>query len=142
MTTSTVRYPMSFNARIIDKPEPKSVNFATHWINAEVTSDEMIELVMSGRAFAPQYKRGYRAKVNFERVSFLAADFDNTMRLEDALKHDFIQEYASFIYTTSSHTESQPIASDPSSFVKRSTTRKSGLTRNLGWLIALEATVP
>lgn len=106
MTNHPTQYSMSFHPKVIDKPKPKSVNLATRWVSKSVTQDEMIELIMSGCAFAPQYKGGYRAKTNFERVSFLAADFDGTMRLEDALNSEFVRAFASFIYTTHSHTES------------------------------------
>jgi hypothetical protein len=105
MSSKTPTYPVSINPNIIGKPaEPGPVNYAKGWQPVDVTAEDLIGNISQGRAYSAQFVGGYRKTQNFIRCGILAADFDHGPSLEEALKHEFIQNYASFIHTTASHT--------------------------------------
>jgi hypothetical protein len=97
---------LSINAALIDKPDPgvMKLHSATGWISQELTVAELIQHVTHGHAFAPQFRDGQRRGKEFIAAGFLAADFDGTLKINEARDHAFINGNAAFIYTTASHT--------------------------------------
>jgi hypothetical protein len=98
----TKRLELSINRRWIGKPENKKIT-AKGWESAELTIDQLIDEIMRGYAFGPQYKGGHRKKVNFLRADLLVADIDGGLSIEEALRHP-LSQYLTFLYTTSNHT--------------------------------------
>ena len=60
--------PQSFqigtNPKIVNKPNPSTVNHATDWQNTSLTLDELIQSIQDGYAFSAQFKIGYRKTTN------------------------------------------------------------------------------
>jgi len=104
----TKLYKIGLNTSVLDKASnDHRVNLATDWLPSKISADELAEHIASGFAFTAHFKDGYRRTANFECADFIAADFDGTMRLDDALELSFVQNYASLIYTTPSHREEE-----------------------------------
>jgi len=68
----------------------------------DVNAAEFARLVSCGYAFCAQHKE-WRKGENFVAAGFLAVDMDHGLTLEAALADSYVQEYASFVYTTPSH---------------------------------------
>lgn len=101
-------YKIGLNTSVLNKASnDRRVNLAMDWLPSNVTADDLANHVTSGFAFTAHFKDGYRRTTNFECADFIAADFDGTMRIEDALVLPYVQKYASFIYTTPSHREEE-----------------------------------
>ena len=99
-------YRIGLNHCIKDKPARGSgVNHATDWLTGEVTRADFIEHVRSGYAFSAHYKESYRTTENFICSDVVAADIDGALTIDEALAMPFVMDFASFIYTTPSHTE-------------------------------------
>lgn len=99
-------FKIGLNRFIINKPPRGSgVNHATDWAPVEISKQQLISHIQSGFAISAHYKDDYRQSGNFICSDFIAADMDGTMDLDEALNTPFIQKFASFIYTTPSHTE-------------------------------------
>lgn len=103
------RMCLSINAALIDKPDQgvMKAHSATGWDSQELTVTELIQHVIDGHAFAPQYKDGQRKGKGFLAAGFLAADFDGTLKINEARNDAFINGNAAFIYTTASHTDEE-----------------------------------
>jgi hypothetical protein len=98
-------FSIGINETIVDKPgQGASVNFATRWQSLKLSVDELIDHVQRGHAFSAHFKESYRKTENFVCSDVVAADVDGTMTLDEALATDFVKDFASFIYTTPSHT--------------------------------------
>jgi hypothetical protein len=54
-----------------------------------------------------QFLNRHRKTENFICAGFLAADVDDSMTLEEALDHGFVQHHGGLIHTTASHTEAR-----------------------------------
>lgn len=108
-TTVIPRMSLSINAALIDKPhqDVMKVHSASGWDSKELTVAELIQHVTDGHAFAPQFKDGQRKGKKFLAAGFLAADFDGTLRINEARDNAFINGNAAFIYTTASHTDEE-----------------------------------
>jgi hypothetical protein len=109
-TTPVVpRMCLSINTALIDKPDQgvMKADSATGWESQELTVAELIQHVTDGHAFAPQYKDGRRKGERFLAAGFLAADFDGTLKINEARDHAFINGNAALIYTTASHTDAE-----------------------------------
>lgn len=76
--------------------------------NVDITAEQLAQHVQRGHAFCAQHKNHWRKSANFTGAGFLAADIDHGLPLEAAVADPFVQQYASFIYTTPSHTDSVP----------------------------------
>lgn len=97
------------NNRIIEHPESLDV-------------ETLANQIVNGKTFIPsllepdEFGEIKRSRQYWKSQQVIALDFDNevnktkhiTITLEDALHNSFIKEYAAFIYTTFSHTESHP----------------------------------
>lgn len=77
-------------------------------INNITIEDFVYKIVQAGYGFSTQLqndKQGWgRRKTNFFQSNIIALDFDNGFTLEDAYNDTFLQQYATFLYTTVSHT--------------------------------------
>lgn len=95
----------SINRQLVDKVAPTDKrHYAVGWENKTTTNDTFVASVLSGYAFAPQYEDGIRKGSNFICSQVIAADFDGTRSLDEIRNDPYINAYASFIYTTPSHT--------------------------------------
>ena len=102
------RYKIGINTQLIGKPHRASGRVHTEgWQNLELTPEEFVKHIKQGHAFSAHFRESYRKTDNFICSSVIAADVDGTMTIEEALRQPFITEYASFIYTTASHQESE-----------------------------------
>jgi hypothetical protein len=113
---------------VVNKADPDNKkemhNFTTLWEREELTAEELMKLVaVDGHAFCTGFlKEGpdgysYKNHENFIGSQIVAIDIDNTIAhrkktieegyypLEDAFKDSRVNECASFVYTTPSHTE-------------------------------------
>lgn len=97
---------LAINTRIINKNELGDIKAnAEGWENCDLTPKELATLIgKKGFAFCPQVKNGYRKSSNFQCSGYIAADIDEGLTLEEALENDFVNKYASILYTTASHT--------------------------------------
>lgn len=104
---STVRrYKVGINTNIIGKPaRGTAVNQATDWQNIELTETDFVGHIKAGHAFSAQYRDGYRKTTNFICSDVVAADVDGAFSIQEALEQSFIKTYASFVYTTPSHSD-------------------------------------
>lgn len=101
-------YKIGLNSSFVGKPDKTArINYAEGWEPLEVSADELIDHIARGFAFTAHFKNAYRKTSNFVCADFIAADFDGTMRIEDALQSAFIQNFGAFLYTTPSHSEDQ-----------------------------------
>lgn len=100
------RYKVGINTNIIGKPaRDKGVNQASDWRCLELTETEFVGHIEVGHAFSAHYRDGYRKTTNFICSEVVAADVDGAFTIEEALEQPFINDFASFIYTTPSHSE-------------------------------------
>jgi hypothetical protein len=98
-------FKIGLNQQFIGKPdETVAVNYAVAWKPSEVTEANLITHIRQGFAFTAQFRDGYRRTANFICSDFVAADFDDTLTLEEAQASPFIQQHCAFLYTTPSHT--------------------------------------
>jgi hypothetical protein len=98
-------FKIGLNQQFIGKPDKTvAVNYAVAWKPSEVTEANLIAHIRQGFAFTAQFRDGYRKTANFICSDFVAADFDDTLTLEEAKASPFIQQHCAFLYTTPSHT--------------------------------------
>lgn len=99
---------VAINENIIDKAsrEVLSENNGTYK-NLDLTADEFARHIKLGHAFCGQHNN-WRKSENFTVSGVLAVDIDDGLSVQDALDDDFVQDYASFVYTTPSHTKDHP----------------------------------
>lgn len=100
-------FKVGLNHGFVGKPaDPVGMGLGKGWLPSAVTQQQLIEHVArEGHAFTAHYKGGHRKTTNFICSDFIAADIDRGMTLDEALAIPFVQQYASFIYTTPSHTD-------------------------------------
>lgn len=99
------RWLISFNLNLINKDPPKSKkSFAEGFDVYEVTLDQFVYVLTQGVGFSYVFDGGIRKAPNFQMSDCLCVDVDGGLRLADAEEHPFVKEFASFIYTTPSHT--------------------------------------
>ena len=100
---------IAVNKNVIGKPD--SSHRQIHAVmtktykNLDITPERLAEFVQKGYAFCAQHKNQWRKSANFTACDFLTVDIDDDMTLEEALENVFVQSFASFIYTTASHSE-------------------------------------
>ena len=120
----------SINKEVINKTKDYNI-LNKNFRNEDISPKELLDNILLGYAFCTcqlkENENGYcdRKNENFVKSSIIAIDIDNSMNSDDkeintkkikvtddeyfsyetALKDEFIKEYASFIYTTCSHTE-------------------------------------
>ena len=91
--------------------------FNNSFTNEYLTVDQLIEAIERGRAFTAPHRHehpvingkeiAFRHRENWIEAQHIGADHDN-LAIADALELPFVRDYATFIYTTPSHTDSTP----------------------------------
>ncbi|MBS7803166.1 hypothetical protein KIH24_01120 [Rhizobiales bacterium TNE-4] len=103
------RYKVGISTKIVDKtPVNGTRAYAEGFIASELTISEFINHVRRGYAFTAHFEDGYRRTENFVCSDFIAADIDSGLTVQEALGSPFIQDFATFLYTTPSHSEDYP----------------------------------
>lgn len=100
---------LATNRFIIDKSTPAML--AVHngtFVNINLTAVQLAQRIKMGHAFCAHHKDEWRKQSNFVASGFLAVDIDHGLTVQNALDDDFVQRYASILYTTASHTEDFP----------------------------------
>ena len=95
-------FNIGINETIIDKPVDLKGS-AENWQSLNLTEDQFICQIKSGHAFSAHFREGYRKTPNFICSDFIAADVDGNMSIDQAVATPFVRDFASFIYTTPSH---------------------------------------
>lgn len=99
---------VAINKNLINKQPDKVGLYNKRFISTDITITQLADEVKKGYAFCPQIKPGCdRSKPNFVASGFLAVDIDpdSNLSLEAAFNMPYVQNYASLVYTTPSHTE-------------------------------------
>jgi hypothetical protein len=100
---------LAINEHIIDKASSAVLSENTGTFqNVDLTPTQFAEHIKLGHAFCAQHGNGWRKSENFTVSGVLAVDIDDGLSVQDALDDDFVQDYASILYTTPSHTEEFP----------------------------------
>ena len=98
---------LAINTAVIGKPttddQKKIMTFT--YKNVDVDMKQLVEYVEKGYSFCAQHKNNHRKSGNFVCSDVIAVDIDSGLRLDEAMSDPFVQQYASIIYTTESHTE-------------------------------------
>lgn len=78
--------------------------YSSDFTPCRLGSAELIQSIKDGYAYCAQYTETRKSN-NFKETGFLSVDIDWGLKIEKALEKEYIKNYASFIYTTASHTE-------------------------------------
>src|SRR5690606_35990179 len=95
-----------------DAPVVEWAAFHRAWFPAELTARQLAIAVWKGYSFAPVFN-GRKKKGNFREAWHIALDFDTEderSTLDRLIQDDYIEYFASFLYTTPSHTPDAPRA--------------------------------
>ncbi|MDN2581872.1 plasmid replication protein, CyRepA1 family [Aquibium sp. ELW1220] len=103
MTWLDREYVLSIGAHIINK-NVGFANWADGFERLSCTIWNLKESIELGYAYCVELRNGHRAKENFVSTSILSVDVDEGMTLDEAKAHPLVAAYATFIYTTCSHT--------------------------------------
>jgi transcription elongation factor Elf1 len=96
---------VAVNTNIIDKNIGGNDYFmGSEWQNAEITIDELIQLICEGHPFCAQQYSDKRSSKNFKITNLISIDVDGGTTLRDALEHEFSKKHLTFFYTTPRHT--------------------------------------
>lgn len=88
----------------IDRKNKEQLHSLTNeFDNLELTPDELAAFINDGRPFCAHH-HGSRKAENFICSDVIAVDIDDGMSLDDALQDEYVQKFASIVYTTPSHT--------------------------------------
>ncbi|MGN7100326.1 plasmid replication protein, CyRepA1 family [Ralstonia holmesii] len=102
-----LKRPIAVNRHFIDKldnNDSEQKRILTHeFENLELTPDELVAFINDGYPFCAQHKGG-RKEPNFICSGYLAVDIDDGVTVSEALDNPYVRQYASFLYTTPSHT--------------------------------------
>lgn len=107
---------IAINKKYKNKPDYSKIDagdYTKSFINHDIDINEFVDCVRSGYAFCSALTQPYRNRINFLSSQILALDFDTDDELSsfDYLANiEFVKKYASFIYTTPSHTPLAPRA--------------------------------
>ena len=100
---------LAINENIIDKATPDIVKANNKTFrNVDLTAQQFADHIKKGHAFCAQHKDGGRKSANFTVSGIIAVDIDQGLTVQDALDDEFVQSYASILYTTPSHAEGFP----------------------------------
>ena len=96
---------VSLREDIVNKASPEQMSLTgVGWKNQEISVEKFIDHIERGHPFAHQFFDGQRKKAFFQCASILVADIDQGLTLDQALEHDLVKGFATFIYTTPTHT--------------------------------------
>ncbi len=76
----------------------------TGWSNVEITIDDFIRHIQAGHPYTHHFSSGKKSKDHFESTEILIADIDHGMSIEEALDHELVKQFGTFIHTTRQHT--------------------------------------
>lgn len=76
----------------------------TGWSNVEISVDDFIKHIRKGHPYTHQFSSGRRSKDYFKSTEILIADIDHDMTIEQALDHELVKGFGTFIHTTPQHT--------------------------------------
>ena len=96
----------------LPKGDRRWADFTSSFVNKELTAPELWTAVQNGQAFAP-WVNGGRSIDNFICGQHIAVDMDTedeASSIAHLMRNVFVRTYASFIYTTHSHTPEAPRA--------------------------------
>jgi len=97
---------LSFNPMLHNKADyAEKKHFREGFQAFDATLDEFEQTIKLGIAFSYQYRDQKRSIKTFVASGFLAVDFDGGLTIADCLALDLVQNNASLIYSTASHTE-------------------------------------
>ncbi len=83
--------------------------FGDSFIPSEVTIEELVQHILSGKAFTLGYFKGrHRNRKSFVSSQLMALDFDHDVSVQQALADPFISAYAFLVYPTPSSTIEHP----------------------------------
>lgn len=98
--------PIAINVDLFNKPTKQDFQkYHNQFLSGEIYASDLLTFCSQGFSFCSQYEKERKAE-NFKQTGFVCLDFDK-WNLDEALKHPFIKQNASFIYTTCSHNEKQ-----------------------------------
>jgi hypothetical protein len=104
----TKKLSVSVSKRVINKNEGGNASDLTDSFEPDqLTADELATSIAGGFAYCVQLK-GKRSSANFKCSDIASVDIDGTLSPEDAGHHDLVQEGATIVYTTCSHTPVVP----------------------------------
>ena len=83
-------------------------SFNASFVNVEYNSSLIASAVYEGRAITTQHANHWRDSKNYLCGQHLGLDFDHGETIDNLLHDPFISMYASFLYTTISHTDAEP----------------------------------
>jgi hypothetical protein len=105
----TERFVLSINPNLINKNDTNNIEaFSKGWQTLAVSAHELAKVIRKGCAFSYVFEGEIRKAENFLATEMLAVDIDGTLTLDEVLENLFVQENASFLYTTPSHTIETP----------------------------------
>lgn len=101
----------------LDKKIPSDSDFwpkfNASFLNCDITDLDLLTEIYDGRSITTWHKNNWRSSANFELGQHIGLDFDTGDKfstIEYLKKDKFIAKYASFLYTTISHTPENPRA--------------------------------
>ncbi|WP_286758508.1 hypothetical protein [Ralstonia sp. RL] len=101
------KFKVAVNRRIInkiDRDDKVQARILTQeFENLELTPTELADFINDGHPFCAHHEGG-RKEANFRCSDVLAVDIDGGMQFSDTLQDPYVQQYASIVYTTPSHT--------------------------------------
>lgn len=96
---------VSVRTDLIDKSDSYGRSrTGTGWQNFEISVANFIKHIKAGHPYTHQFSGGKKSKDHFERTEILIADIDKDMTIVEALEHDLIKQFGTFIHTTPQHT--------------------------------------
>lgn len=103
------RFVLSVNPNIINKNDTNNFEaFSKGWRTVAVSSHELSKIIQRGCAFSYVFDEEIRKAENFLATEMLAVDIDGTLTLDEVLENPFVCQFASFLYTTPSHSIEKP----------------------------------
>lgn len=101
----TRKLRLSINRRLVDKTPLHGNAFTDGFEPHQLDVKGLLgNVVIAGHAYSAEFS-GPRSNSNFKASDLLSVDVDGGMTLDEAIDDDFVAAYATFIYTTASHTE-------------------------------------
>lgn len=97
---------VSIRQDITDKASKADLNLTGRgWSNVELSVEQFVDHIKNGYPFTHQFFGGKKTKDRFQQTDIIVADIDKNMTVDQALEHEFVKDYGTFIYTTPRHTE-------------------------------------
>jgi hypothetical protein len=97
---------IAINRHLVDKADREQIKrYHSEFRECDLTAEQLQATVKKGYAFCAPFKQGRRKQANFAASGFLAVDVDRGLTIQAATSDPFFLSFASFLYTTPSHTE-------------------------------------